>query len=326
MDPALSLEQLHEVVALAALAPSVHNTQPWRFAWDGAALTVLEDATRALPVLDPRGRERVLSCGAAIEHAVLAFAEIGRHCDVELLPERGAPDVLARLVPGAPESAATAERALVAAIPRRYTDRGVFLPRPVPADVVDRLRAAAEQAGAWLRTVERTEEKVALAVLQSHADEIESANPDYVEELRRWRTHDRTDEGIPDAAVPPEGVADRGSDFRLRDFDPGRLHERQGDGPPEAEHPLVVIIGTADDERVDWIRAGMAMGRVLLQATADDLAASPMTQVVEVERLRARLRQELDLVGMPQVVLRLGYGQGQMTTRRRPVQDVLTLT
>jgi hypothetical protein len=174
--------------------------------------------------------------------------------------------------------------------------------------------------------VERVDERVALAVLLEHADEIEASDPAYVEELRRWRTHDRTDEGIPDAAVPPEGVADRGSDFRLRDFDPGRLHERQGDGPPEAEHPLVVIIGTADDERVDWIRAGMAMGRVLLQATADDLAASPMTQVVEVERLRARLRQELDLVGMPQVELRLGYGQGQMTTRRRPVQDVLTRT
>jgi hypothetical protein len=326
MDPALSLEQLHEVVALAALAPSVHNTQPWRFAWDGAALTVLEDPTRALPVLDPRGRERVLSCGAAIEHAVLAFADLGRHCDVELLPDRAAPDLLARLVPGAPESAGTAEQALVAAIPRRYTDRGVFLPRPVPADAVERLRVAAEQAGAWLRTVERTEEKVALAVLQAHADEIESSNPEYVEELRRWRTHDRAEEGIPDAAVPPGGVAQRGSDFRLRDFDAGAAPTAQDHAPPAAEHPLVVIIGTANDDRLDWIRAGMAMGRVLLQATVDDLAASPMTQVVEVERLRARLRQELDLVGMPQVVLRLGYGQGQMTTRRRPVGDLLTVT
>ena len=66
----LSTEELHEVVALAALAPSVHNTQPWRFRWDGTALSVLEDPTRGLPVLDPNGYvfgrtgERPLSKGS----------------------------------------------------------------------------------------------------------------------------------------------------------------------------------------------------------------------------------------------------------------------
>jgi hypothetical protein len=323
----LSTEELHEVVALAALAPSVHNTQPWRFRWDGTALTVLEDPTRGLPVLDPHGRERVLSCGAAIENAVLALRELGRHCDVELLPDREAPELLARLVPGVAESATRTEHDLLEAIPRRYTDRGAFLPRPVPAEAVDRMRLAAEQAGAWLRPVERVDERVALAVLLEHADQIEASDPAYVEELQRWRTHERAEEGIPDAALPPEGVAHRGSDFRLRDFDPGTATAggSQLADPPPAEHPLAVVIGTADDDRLDWLRAGMAMGRVLLQATVDDLTASPMTQVVEVERLRARLRQELGLVGMPQVVLRVGYGQGRMTTRRRPVDQILTV-
>jgi hypothetical protein len=305
----------------------VHNTQPWRFHWDGTTLSVLEDPSRGLPVLDPHGRERVLSCGAAIENAVLALRELGRHCDVELLPDRAAPDLLARLVPGAPESASAAEHDLLEAIPRRYTDRGAFLPRPVPAEAVDRMRLAAELAGACLRPVERVDERVALAVLLEHADEIEASDPAYVEELRRWRTHERTAEGIPDAALPTEGVAHRGSDFRLRDFDPGAQSAAAGHDtePPVPEHPLAVVIGTAGDDRVDWLRAGMAMGRVLLQATVDDLTASPMTQVVEVERLRARLRKELGLVGMPQVVLRVGYGQGRMTTRRRPVDEILTV-
>ena len=87
-----------------------------------------------------------------------------------------------------------------------------------------------------------------------------------------------------------------------------------------------MVLGTDGDAREDWIRAGMALGRVLLQATVDDLAASPMTQVVEVETFRARLRKELGLVGMPQVVLRVGYGHGRMTTRRRSVDDVLDVT
>ena len=326
-ESALTDEQVREVVGFAALAPSVHNTQPWRFVWDGRSLEVYDDPARSLPVLDPTGRERVMSCGAAVENAVLGMRGLGRHCDVELLPDPDRPELLARLSPGSEEPATVDEHALVEAIPRRYTDRGRFLAKEVAGDVIDRLRAAAEGAGAWLRAVEREDEQIALSVLLSHADEVEAADPAYREEMQRWRTHDREREGIPDAAVPAEGVAARGSDYRLRDFDAGRDDARApSDEPPVPEHPVVVVIGTLDDERRDWLQAGRALARVLLQATVDDLAASPMTQVVEVERLRARLRQELDLVGMPQVVLRLGYGQGRMTTRRRPVEDILTVT
>ena len=327
-ESALTDEQVREVVALASLAPSVHNTQPWRFSWDGQALEVYDDPSRSVPVIDPTGRERVLSCGAAIAISALALRGLGRACEPELLPAAERPELLARLVPGAETGAPTEEHALLEAVPRRYTDRGRFLPSPVAPDAIERLRAAAEREGAWLRVVERPDEQIALAVLLSHADEVEAADPAYREEMQRWRTHDRENEGIPDAAVPAEGVAARGSDYQLRDFDAGRPDAgapAPSDEPPVPEHPVVVIVGTADDERRDWLRAGMALGRVLLQATVDDLAASPMTQVVEVERLRARLRQELDLVGMPQVVLRLGHGQGRMTTRRRPVDEVLTV-
>jgi hypothetical protein len=336
MDPAegrhesvLTDEQVREVVALAALAPSVHNTQPWRFVWDGRALEVYDDPSRAVPVIDPTGRERILSCGAAIENAALAVRGLGRECTVDLLPVATQPELLARLAPGSEAAAPPEEHALLEAIPRRYTDRGRFLAKPVGREVIDRLRAGAEGEGAWLRAVEREGEQIALSVLLSHADDVEAADPAYLEELQRWRTHGPEAEGVPDAAVPAEGVAGRGSDYQLRDFDAGRADPVPGATmaePPVPEHPVVVIIGTVADEPRDWLRAGMALGRVLLQATVDDLAASPMTQVVEVERLRARLRQELNLVGMPQVVLRLGYGQGRMTTHRRPVDDVLTVS
>jgi hypothetical protein len=74
-------EEVRTVVELAGLAPSVHNSQPWRFAWDGRALELREDRTRALPVLDPSGRERVLSCGAALLGAQLALDELGCAAD-----------------------------------------------------------------------------------------------------------------------------------------------------------------------------------------------------------------------------------------------------
>jgi hypothetical protein len=320
----LRADEVREVVEAATLAPSVHNTQPWRFSWDGSALSVYEDPSRALPVLDPAGRERLISCGAAVVHARLTIGCLGRACAVDLLPDPAQPELLARLEVGGEVEADEANDALALAIPRRYTDRGVFLDRPVPTDVVERLRVAAEREGAWVHPVERPGDKVRLAVLLSHALQVEEADPAYAAELQRWRTHERAEQGIPDAALGDEPVTARASDYALRDFDAGTGHGAgASDEPPPAEHPLAVVLGTLDDEREDWLVSGMAMGRLLLQATVDGLAASPLTQVVEVDRLRLRLRRELGLLGMPQVVLRLGYGRGAMTTRRRPVDQVL---
>jgi len=321
----LSIEQVREVVEAATLAPSVHNTQPWRFRWDGTALTVHEDASRGLPVLDPDGRERLLSCGAAILNARLLLTYLGHASTVALLPDEADPTLLARVVVGDRVAVDEAERALALEIPRRHTDRGVFDPRPVPRDVLRRLEEAAEQEQAWARPVESAEDRITLAVLLSHADEIEQSDPAYQAELAAWRTHGRATEGIPDAAAGSR-PAERASEFPLRDFGGAGGEVRpQGDVPPPAEHPLALVIGTQEDERADRLLAGMALGRVLLQASAEGLAASPMTQVVEIERLRLRLRSELRLVGMPQVVLRLGYGTGGLATRRRPVDEVLEM-
>src|SRR6266496_2383450 len=54
------------VVAAAVWAPSVHNTQPWWFSADGQELRLHADARRQLRVADPRGREMMISCGAAL--------------------------------------------------------------------------------------------------------------------------------------------------------------------------------------------------------------------------------------------------------------------
>jgi len=62
------------VLALAARAPSVHNTQPWRWRVDAESLHLYADASRQLPNTDPDGRDLILSCGAALHHCVVALA------------------------------------------------------------------------------------------------------------------------------------------------------------------------------------------------------------------------------------------------------------
>lgn len=331
-------DDVRTVVEMASQAPSVHNTQPWRFTWDGRTLSVHEDPSRGLAVLDPSGRERLLSCGAAVLNARVAFAELGWAVEAAVRPTSAEPTLVARLAVTGRHEPTEDERALARAVPRRATDRDPFDNRPVPEHVLSALAHAANAEGAWVRLLgdEAEDDAVELQVLLSHADDSQRSDPAYLAELAAWR-REREAEGIPAGALPSVPAERRGSSWVLRDFtagdppapgaaapDAATSADRAGD-PPRPEHPTVLVLGTPDDGPDDWVAAGQALAHVLLRATVDGVAAQPLTQVLEVPILRARMRHVLGVVGHPQMLLRLGYGHASPSSPRRPVDEVLTL-
>lgn len=330
----MNTEDLRTVVEAAVRAPSVHNTQPWRFeahrgeSGEPDGLDVFADPERALGVIDPHGRELHISCGAAIEFARVATRKLGHACSVILLPDPVHPAHLARIEIGAPERPTDEELILSGALASRYTERDRFDPRPVPSELVEELRGETAAAGAWIRVLDQPGDEVTTAVLLSHADDLERANPEYHRELASWyRTGPGATDGIPSSALPSTPVTARASSFRLRDFDasehPGGV-PASGADPPPAEHPLVIILGTEGDDVLAWLQAGQGLGRLLLRASAEGVSASPMTQVLEVPATRLMLAGQLGLLGHPQMLLRMGYGAGHPQAPRRPASEVLT--
>jgi hypothetical protein len=87
---------LAEAARVAGFAPSLHNTQPWRWQVNGAALELYADPIRQLTGIDPGGRLMVLSCGAALHHARIALAAQGLHRG-RTVGRPGRPRLLARL-------------------------------------------------------------------------------------------------------------------------------------------------------------------------------------------------------------------------------------
>jgi hypothetical protein len=318
-----------KVVESAVRAPSIHNTQPWLFRADGDRLDVFSDPSRALPVLDPTGRQRIISCGVAVEFAAVALRAAGREPTVELLPDD---DVyhLATVVAGSSAPPTDDEREQAAAIARRHTERAPFLPRAVPADLLDRLQDQAGAYGVWVKPITEEEEEVATVFLISRAEELEQGEPAYVAELEQWlRTDPSAPDGVPVAAVPSADPATRASNWLIRDFVVGaRPAERAPSDPtappPPVERPTVLLLGTTNDDRRAWLDAGRALGRLLLRATAAGLVASPLTQALDWPATRGQLRSRLSLVGHPQMLLRLGWPASTGTpTGRRPVGEVL---
>lgn len=312
---------LRHIIEAATLAPSVHNTQPWRFVLRPDGFDLLADPGRRLPVLDPTGRLLHLSCGAALVTARTAARALGLAADVELLPDPEWPDLLARLNVTAGAVPDDAELALALAVLHRHTVRGPFADRPVPDQLLRSLARVAEQEGAALRVVSDEGERVSLAVLLSSADWQEEQDPAYRAELAGWVHEYPAGDGIPPRAVQED--PGRGSSLRLRDFTLTHPERSSGD-EPTPEDPAVVVLTSRGDGPLAWLRAGQALGAVLLHAAAEGVQAQPLGQVVDRSGPRMALARSLGLTGVPQMVLRLGYASAHAATPRRDVEDVLT--
>lgn len=316
---------LRRAVTRAILAPSIHNTQPWRFVLGPAHLDIYADWSRQLRVLDPRGRQLLISCGCALFNARTAIEATGRRAWVERLPDANQPDLLARLTIAEADLAWTPLGALDTAINLRRTNRRAFAAEPVPIEVITDLIAAARTEGAQLLNVTEPRHLRVIAELTQQADHLEREDPAYRAELRAWTTDDpRRVDGVPAAAAPYAGVgAKSGSAIPLRVFDTAGMGWLPSDSHSNLDQTLL-LLGSAADGASAWLAAGEGLERVLLEITRRAFVASPVTQVVEVASTNEQLRHGLNLTMYPHVLLRVGRAPETVSTRRRRLVDVLT--
>ena len=315
-------QSLRRAAARATLAPSIHNSQPWRFILTRGVLELHMDRSRQLHVLDPTSRQLLISCGCALFNARVALAAAGYSAVVHRLPELGRPGLLARLSVDADEHADGYLASLDPVIELRHTNRRRFAAERVPVALVDDLVAAAAAEGADLLPIRDQAKLVATAVLAQRAAATEDADPSYRAELRAWTTDEATRmDGVPTIAVPrSDGRAH--NDIPIRDFDP----RGAGELPPDTHSSIdqcLLLLWTAGDNPLAWLQAGEALQRVLLELTRQGYVAGIMSQVAEVPAVRAMLRRELLLPGEPHLLLRVGRAPMTPATRRRRLVEVL---
>jgi hypothetical protein len=250
------------------------------------------------------------------------MAAAGYDPAVERRPDPMQPDLLARVLVGEPRRDWVPVGALDDEAERRHTNRRRFSDEPVPPVAVAALVAAADAEGAVLFPVEREAHRQSTARLSQLADEIENADPAYRAELRAWTTDDvRRRDGVPAAAVPHTD-AGSGDEIPIRDFDTRGM----GWLPTQTQSSMrqcLLLLGSAADDPVAWLRSGEALERVLLEVTRRGYVASPFTQVIEVARTNAMLRQELALTMYPHILLRVGRAPATTPTRRRRLVDMI---
>lgn len=311
---------IRTVLTLASRAPSVHNTQPWRWRVGASSLHLYSDTSRRLPHTDPDGRDLMLSCGAALNHCVVALAAIGWQAKVSRLPDPAEPSHLAavELIPQLPDQL---DIMLAAAMPRRRTDRRHYSFWPVAVGDLALMTARAARMGVALHRVEAMDmlNAVVLQSVSAHA-----ADPDYLAELTAWSGRHASAAGVPARNAP---APDPAAAIPSRRF-AGAALAMPPDVHAEDDNGVVLALGTRNDDRLAQLRAGEATSFVLLTATALGLASCPVTEPLEIAETRAAVRA--DVFGdnsYPQMLIRVGWAPINAdplpATPRRPLAETV---
>jgi hypothetical protein len=316
------------LIATAARAPSVHNSQPWQFQVTASAVELWSDPGRKLRT-DPLGREMLISCGAALYGLRLAVRSLGYQPAVELLPDRAQLRLLARVAIGAALPVNALERRMLDAVPHRHTHRGQFAAGPLPAGLLAGMQHDALAERARLAFIEDGLPYERLARIVTDAARRGDRDPRARAEVRKW-TRDQSStarDGVPAIALAagPTARLPHGQ-LRQRDFDLGRglamlPGGAAGDGVPPA---ATAVLLTSRDRRADWLCAGQALQRMLLRAAGQWVFARLHTQPIEDPVARDLIRAALALPSSPQMLLQFGRAGTAASTARRPPGEVST--
>jgi len=322
---AKAIEKARFAVGYAILAPSSHNTQPWRFIINGDELLVCADRTRSLPNIDPFDREMIISCGAALLNLRVALAHFNVPVEITTFPQSMDPDIVARIVfpPWGPKLRELAEP--FDAIGKRATNRGPFGDEAVPDEIVTSLKSAAAAEGVDAHFAATLPARERIAELIAEGDRRQFADPHFRRELASWIHPSRRNDGMPAASQGLRALTDFATPIvamAIRTFDLGNgvaaSHAQLARGSP-----LLAVLSTPMDNQEAWLAAGMGLQRLLLVATKMGYAASYLNQPIEISDLRTKLADELSITGHPQLLLRIGRGSQVSHSPRRPISDVL---
>ncbi|TYB56541.1 hypothetical protein FXF51_42920 [Nonomuraea sp. PA05] len=306
---------VRRLLVAAGQAPSVLNTQPWRFrVVRGEYVEVLADQDRRLRVGDPRGRNQHVSCGAALFNLRLAVRTAGWRPMVWLLPSPGEePGLLAAVRLGAASPVPGDARELYDLIPVRRTSRRPFISRSLPRAVWEELRLAASREGAALVRLGRPATADMLDYAAIAEDEL-ARDRGYLAEVAAWTMRGARHDGLPGHVHGPRA---------LRDPSPVRDFGRHDGEARFEERPQLAVLTTMGDRPADWLRAGQALQRVLLVAALHDVSASFLNQPLDLRDMRSR-RDPYHRRGHAQMIIRLGYGPYVARSPRRPAGELVT--
>jgi hypothetical protein len=325
-----------ELVRLACLAPSSHNTQCWQFGVAGSGsgsgrdsgILITPDLTRKLSEVDPDNHHLFVSLGCATENLLQASLAYGLKGEVRY--ENASPVIHINL-----DATRAVKSPLFDAIPERQCTRSIY--DGVPLSSIDFRLLESAGTGSGVRVILLTErasmDKVLEYVVQANTEQMNDAK--FVTELKQWIRFNSSDavgtgDGLSTVASGnPSGPRWLGSllfDLMVDAKSENDKYAKQ----VRSSAGIAVFLSEVNDHK-HWIEVGRCYERFALQATALGIRNAFINQAVEVAAVREQFASFMGLNsggvnnGRVDLIARFGRAAKMPRSLRRPVAEIMTV-
>jgi hypothetical protein len=306
--------RLRFLLRYAVLAPSSHNTQPWKFRIDGTRIEIFMDEPRWLKVCDDKQRELHISVGCCLENMLIAADHFGFHDQIKYLPD-SSNAMHAATVDFMDGAATERDSTLFQMITVRHTNHGEYDDRPIPAEILDQLSGCYNETEIHVQLTSDNSIKQKVDELVVRADAFEFADPAFREELGYW---------IGQGVFGTSWLMSKIGKLAVTHINMGSSTAKK-DSAVLMSSPVLGLISSKDTSRETQIKVGQVYQRLSLIAASYGIWCQPMSQIVQVEETQqevAKLQPDPHL--FPQLPFRLGFAEPERhRTPRRTLEEVV---
>lgn len=309
------------MVEQAIKAPSGHNTQPWLFKIKDTCIEIHANNSKKLAVVDSDDREMFISLGCATENICISALETGYNTNVEIVDST----VIIHLSKGETE-----KDALFGQIPVRQTNRSVYNGKIIPDSVIMQLF---KQEGdknkiklyCW-QNGSKEYDDITKCILKANI--VQMQDKAFVSELKSWmrynkKEQDDTNDGLSYAVFGAPNLPVFISKPVMGSMLNAKTQNKSDEKKIKSSSHFVLF--ASETNAIDvWINLGRELQRFLLKTTASGISSAYYNQPCEVKGLAEEMAKILDIEpGKPQILLRIGYGEKQAYSKRKPLNSVL---
>lgn len=324
-------EDIREILYYASMAPSGHNTQPWKVTYSKQAgtFTLAFDTSRELTQVDPHNREAFISLGAFLENWKQAAQAYGYTASVTILPEPDSTVNVAHiaLIPAGSRPADAQQRLahILARMLGRHTDKRMYEPRPIPEKSINTI---IEKNRPYLHFYAKgTPEYAWLVSSTVEAMSAQAHHEGKRIELADWFRFSNAEARQTKDGLPAEQLGLQGPLKALF----YTLYNREAAGKEsfaleavnkteqQASSAAGFFVITGATDFAGSVQAGMHFERFWLDAVELGISIHPMSQILEEEPFASNAMKELSLNVPVQMIVRAGinsdYGQNNRIRR-----------
>lgn len=307
----------------AILAPSGHNSQPWKFKIEGNKLKILPDYERRRLAVDPEDRELFISLGCAVKNLEIAADYFGmiKNKSYEIDIKEGKVGVEFDFKNGTKEST---DKELFKAIVERQTNRGEYEDRNISKDQLKRLIDGVGENGVRLKVFSEKKDKELLGNLVYSSNKVWFKSRDLVEELDGWLQDDVDGNGgLSTGMLNLYKIAVNLKYFLMKDSP--ELEEKASREKRYAEKAAAIVVVESEADGIEnWIKSGEGYEELALKLTSMGLSHGFFNTIIELKTQREKLARMCGTKGRPQMILRVGYAVAKPEkSPRREVKEVL---